>query len=76
MREYLKKLRCERGFTQQDMADYIGIKPNHYCMIEQGNRRKRLDLLTAVKIAEKLNVSVKHIADKEKELFGTEEIKR
>lgn len=38
MRENLKKARKEKGLTQQQMADQLGISLRHYQHIEAGDR--------------------------------------
>lgn len=38
MREWLKNIREEKGLTQDQFADFLGIPPTTYAMIEQGNR--------------------------------------
>lgn len=49
----LRKERKKRGYTQQEMADKIGIKRNNYTLIESGHRNptiKTLAALAALKI--------------------------
>ena len=38
MRENLKRARKEKGLTQQQMADNLGISQRYYQKIEQGSR--------------------------------------
>lgn len=38
MRENLKRARKEKGLTQQQMADKLGISLRYYQNLEQGNR--------------------------------------
>lgn len=38
MRENLKNARKEKGMTQQNVADYLGISLRYYQNIETGNR--------------------------------------
>ncbi len=52
----LMEIRKDRGFSQQNLADIIGLSVGCIAAIEQG-RRKPL-LITAVRIAEALNVSI------------------
>lgn len=33
------KLRRERGLTQSELADYLGVSQGYICMIERGQRR-------------------------------------
>lgn len=37
-RENLKKARTDKGMTQQQVADYLGISLNYYQRIEYGTR--------------------------------------
>lgn len=54
LNEALKAARVAKGFTQAQMATYLGYKSKSgYCMIERGNNRPTL--LVALKIAELLN---------------------
>lgn len=52
----LKEIRIQKGFTQRDIADYLGCAPSVYSRYETGDREPSLDIL--VKIAHYLNVSV------------------
>lgn len=38
MRENLKRARKEKGLTQQQMADKLGISQRYYQKLEQGSR--------------------------------------
>lgn len=38
MRENLKAARKEKGMTQQQVADYLGISLRYYQMLESGER--------------------------------------
>jgi transcriptional regulator with XRE-family HTH domain len=52
----LKERRLFRQFTQQDMADTIGVNQSHYRQIESGG--VRLDVHRAKKLADKLECSI------------------
>ncbi len=52
----IKALRNAGNYTQEQMADQIGISRQKYARIENGSNSITLDIL--VKIAEVLNVSV------------------
>lgn len=55
MNELLKKLRTEKGFTQQDMAKKLGYSgKSGYCLLENGVVKMTID--KAKKIAEILEV--------------------
>ena len=38
MRSKLKQARLDKGMTQQQVADYLGISLRYYCHIEAGTR--------------------------------------
>jgi len=52
-----KRKKC--GFTQQEMADKVGIERTSYNRIERGKRKPSVDI--AIKIANVLNVKVDDI---------------
>ena len=49
MREWLKKIRTEKGMTQDEVATECGISRQYYNFIESGERNCPVD--TAKKIA-------------------------
>lgn len=55
----LRKVRMNRGLTQQNMADKLGISLNAYQKYEQAERSPSLDCLVA--IADILNVSLDYL---------------
>lgn len=66
MREYLKKLREEKGLNQQEMADKIGISKQYYSLIENGERQKKMDITLVSAIATICGVSVEKIIEFER----------
>ena len=44
MRHNLKKARAEAGWTQQKVADELGITLNHYQKIEAGDRNGNFEI--------------------------------
>lgn len=44
MRENLKNIRKEKGLTQQQVADELGISLRYYQKIEQGSRTGDFDI--------------------------------
>lgn len=65
LREYLVGLREQRNESQQDVADALGISRQYYCMIENGDRQKRMDLMLITGIANHFGVSVSEIVSLE-----------
>ena len=65
LREWLKKSRKDKGITMSDISEKLGISESYYCLIENGERQKSLDLAYASKLAELFNVSVDWIAKQE-----------
>ena len=59
----LNKTRKSQGFTAQQMADFLGIKLRSYRHYESGNRQPSLEVL--IKIADKLNVSVDYLLERD-----------
>ena len=54
MRDWLKKVRKEKGLTQEDCAKLCGITRQYYNQIETGARGLRVS--TAKRLAEALGV--------------------
>lgn len=61
MREWLKKLRTDRGLTMKEMGEKLGISESYYCTIESGERQKRMDLKLASGIAKVFGISVDQV---------------
>ena len=59
-REYLIKLRVDKGLTQQESADYMGISRTAYINIESG-KQKELKISALSSLAELLKVEPKII---------------
>ena len=68
MREYLKKLREEHGYSMQTVADKIGISKQYYQRIEVGERQQNMDITLAVKLSEIFGVSIQSIIEHEQQL--------
>ncbi len=61
MRDYFVRLREEKGLSQQNVADKLGISRQYYQMIETGDRQKKMDLSIAGGLASILGVSLMEI---------------
>ena len=57
--EQLNKTRKLKGFTAQQMADYLGVTIGSYRMYESNKRRPSFESL--IKISAKLEVSVDYL---------------
>lgn len=55
----LREMRMKRGFTQQNMADILGISLNAYQKYEQAERSPSLECL--VSIADILDISIDYL---------------
>ena len=69
MRKYLREKREKLKLTQTDVAEKLCIGESYYCMIENGERKKKLDIELAVKLSEILDVDVSWIIEQEKKLM-------
>lgn len=56
MREWLREARKARGYTSQEMAKKLGLSLSYYSMIENGNRKTRMDIPLANKFAQVLDI--------------------
>lgn len=75
MRKWLKNLRNQHKYSQQNVAEYLGITRQYYRLIETGERQKDLNLSLINKIAELFNVSVEYIVEQEsKEQEGENDV--
>ncbi|WP_323383491.1 helix-turn-helix transcriptional regulator [Myxococcus dinghuensis] len=52
--ERLRELRLERGFTQEQAAEAIGVHPKHIIKMEQGAANVTVATLVAVSVAFKV----------------------
>lgn len=48
MRSWLKKLRVNKGLTQQNVADRSGIERPYYTMIESGDRTPSVQVAKSI----------------------------
>lgn len=58
MRKWLKKLRTQKGWTQQETAEALQIATTYYNMIECGKRQPKMTIDMAQKIASVFDVSL------------------
>ena len=69
MRTYLKEIRENLGFSQDDVAKKLCLSRSYYSRIELGKRQKRLSLDIMLKLSEILNVPINTILESEKKLI-------
>lgn len=72
MRNYLRKLRKERGLTQAQVANSLGISQNYYSNIENGTRMKIMDLQLLDSISALYEVSINGLVQQELEILRKE----
>lgn len=68
MRDYLKKLRENKSYSQQNVADVIGTTRQYYNMIENGERQQKMDLPLMQKLSAVFDVPLNYIVDEETKL--------
>ncbi len=61
MRKWLKKLRIQKGWTQQEVAEALQIATTYYNMIECGKRQAKMTIDMAQKIATVFDVPLETI---------------
>ena len=66
MREWLKTLRKDNGLTAAELAEKLGISESYYCLIENGERQKKMDIILVTRIADALNKPIVDIINFEK----------
>ena len=65
LRQWLHDARKAGGFSQQQMADNLGVSIAYYNMIESGKRRAKLDIPMACSLSKLLNVPIAEIIRQE-----------
>jgi len=63
MREWLKRLREDRGLTQKQVGEKLDISESYYSYIEAGDRQKMMDISLARKISNIFDISVEQIVE-------------
>ena len=69
MREYLKKLREEKGLTMQEVAEKLGISKQYYSLIEGGERQRKMDITLVKSLSEVFGIPLERVANEENKLF-------
>jgi Predicted transcriptional regulators len=71
MRGYLKKLREDRGLSQQDVAEKLAVSRQYYSLIENGDRQPNMDITLGAKLASALGVSMQAIITAETDYISS-----
>lgn len=75
MRNWLKDIRDSKGYTQQHMANLLGVTVQQYNFIENGKRQQDLNLSTASKLSDIFEIPLSTIRNYEEALRGEENAK-
>lgn len=61
MRSWLKTTRKEKGLTLSDVATIVGISESYYCLIENNERQKSMDISLMSKLSSALGIPISEI---------------
>lgn len=73
-REYLRRLRAEKGLSSAEVADIFGMTRQNYSLIETGAGQKRMDVTICVQISELFGISLDQVAAYEREFREANDI--
>ena len=62
-RTNIKKYRLEKGLTQQELADKVGISMNYIAKIESIKMEKSFTLVILGRIADALKIDIRQLFD-------------
>lgn len=65
MRSWLKSVRKEKKMTLSDVAAALGISESYYCLIENNERQKRMDISLMSKLSTVLGIPITKIVQLE-----------
>lgn len=65
MREWLKNLRIEKGYTMKGLGEKLGVSESYYCSIENGTRQKKMDISIIIALSSALDVPIAEIVQME-----------
>lgn len=65
MRSWLKSVRKEKRMTLSDVAAALGISESYYCLIENNERQKRMDISLVSKLSAVLEIPITKIVQLE-----------
>lgn len=75
MRTWLKKLRGEKSYTQDFVAQKLGMNQNTYSRLEKGIYRKDMTISIASKLSDLFNIPLSTIRNYEEKLVEESEAK-
>lgn len=61
MRKWLKEKRINKGMSQQNVAEKLGITQQYYNLIENAERKKELDVSLLTKLSGIFEISIEEI---------------
>ena len=67
MRDWLQNLRKNKGLTQKEIGEKLGISESYYCSIEKGVRQKKMDMMVASGLSAVFGIPVSEIVQMEHE---------
>lgn len=67
MREWLLSARKEKGWTQLEVANKLGISESYFSFVENGTRQKRMDISLASKLSVIFDIPVEKIIEMEEQ---------
>lgn len=67
IRANIKKIRKEKGLTQQNIADMTDMSREYICDIENESRNKHVTIAVLGRIADALNINIKQLFDEKSE---------
>ena len=67
MRTWLRDIRAEKGFSQEDMSRKLGVSRPYYSRIEGGYRQQKMSIQMAKKLADALETPIDTILRYESE---------
>ena len=73
MRSYLRDIRKEKDITMEQVARALGVTRQYYAMIENGQRKKNMDISTLYQISEYLQVPFIYLVELEMEWMEEKE---
>lgn len=72
MRSWLKKLREDKGYTQEFVAQKLGMNQNTYSRLENGIYKKDMTIALGSKLSDLFNIPLSTIRNHEEALAVSE----